>query len=134
MNKNKYETQAHAKTRLRYHIVFSTKYRKKVLNQIRQDVYDAFRYVESKSRIKILTMEIDENHIHLLVKWPPCYSIEQTVRRLKQLSTWYLWDKQKAYLKKQYWKRKIIWSRGYFISTIGDTSEKTVKKYIEHQG
>lgn len=136
MGKNeRYETFSHAKTLIRYHIIFSTKYRRKCLNQIHDSVLDAFKRVEAKSDFKILVMELDKDHIHLLIQFKPHYSIEQVVRRLKQLTTYYIWKDNEQWLKKFYWSgKRILWTHGYFASTVGDVSEKTLKKYIENQG
>jgi len=82
-----YECFSHAKTSLRYHIIFSTKYRRKCLSQIRETVLNAFKETEKVSDFKILIMELDKDHIHLLLKWKPHFSIEQIVRRLKQMTT-----------------------------------------------
>ena len=138
-NKNKtdltYKSISHAKTYLRYHIIFSTKYRRKCLDSIRNSVLDAFKLAESKSDFKILTMELDIDHIHLLLEIKPSLSIAQAVKRLKQLSTKYIWDNNEIYLKQFYWgsKRKL-WSGGYFCSTIGQVSERTIKYYFETHG
>ena len=132
---NRYKTYGHAKTRLRYHLIFSTKFRKKCLSQIHDVVIDAFRYVESKSNFQILAIELDKDHVHMLVEFKPRYSIEQVVARLKQMSTYFIWKKGEQHLKKFYWKKHhVLWTHGYFCSTIGDVSEKTLKKYIEQQG
>lgn len=135
-DKNKeYETFNHAKTRLRYHIIFSTKYRRKCLTDIRDIILESFKYAESISHFKILTMEIDKDHIHFLVIIPPKYSIEQTVKRMKQVSTNYVYKKVPEYIKQYYWKnKKVLWTHGYFCSTIGEVSEKNIKEYIENQG
>ena len=138
-NKNKtdltYKSIAHAKTYLRYHIIFSTKYRRKCLNGIRQSVYDAFKLAEQKSDFKILVMEIDKDHIHLLLEFKPSLSIVQVVKRLKQLTTKYIWDSNITYMKQFYWgNKRLLWSGGYFCSTIGMVSEQTIKHYIETQG
>lgn len=135
-DKNKeYETFNHAKTRLRYHIIFSTKYRRKCLTDIRDIILESFKYAESISHFKILTMEIDKDHIHFLVVIPPKYSIEQTVRRMKQVSTNYVYGKVPEYMKQYYWKgKRILWTHGYFCSTIGEVSEKNIKEYIDNQG
>ena len=90
---NNYHTYNHAKTSLRYHMIFSTKYRRKCLEHIREIVIESFRYAESISHFKILAMETDKDHIHILVTFPPSYSIEQTVRRIKQVSTNYIYMK-----------------------------------------
>ena len=135
MNDGKYKTFGHAKTKLRYHLIFSTKFRRKCLDQIHDDVISSFKYSESKSNFKILVMELDKDHIHMLVEIKPKYSIEQVVSRIKQLTTNYLWKKQGEHLRKYYWKQHhILWTHGYFCSTIGDVSESTLKQYIENQG
>ncbi len=132
---NKYKTYGHAKTRLRYHLIFSTKFRKKCLSQIHDVVIDAFRYVESKSNFQILAIELDKDHIHMLVEFKPRYSIEQVVARLKQMSTHFIWKKEEQHLKRFYWKKHhVLWTHGYFCSTVSDVSEKTLKNYIENQG
>lgn len=131
----RYRTFGHAKTRLRYHLIFSTKFRRKCLNPIHNSVIEAFRYVETKSNFSILTIELDKDHIHLLVESKPKYSIEQVVSRLKQITTNYLWKRHGDFLSKYYWKqRNILWTRGYFCATVGYASEETIRKYIENQG
>lgn len=135
MKSIKYQTYSHAKTRLRYHFIFSTKFRRKCLNKIHDVVIDAFKKVESKSNFKILAIELDEDHVHMLVSFKPHYSIEQVVKRLKQMSTFYIYQKEYDYLKQFYWKQKnVLWTHGYFCSTIGEVSEKKIIKYIENQG
>ena len=95
---------SHCKKHLRYHIIFVTKYRRKCLDEIRQQVFSAFRYVESKSHIKIHNMNLDQDHIHLLISFPPDYSISQTVNRLKQMTTNYLYrlEETEKWLKQFY--------------------------------
>lgn len=129
-----YECRAHAKTRLRYHVIFSTKYRRKCLGPIQDTVLSSFSKVGKEKGIKIYCMELDSDHIHLLVSWKPAMSISEAIQYLKYYSTKYIWEANSDYLKKFYWKRREIWTGGYFCSTIGDVSEKTLKKYIENQG
>ena len=64
-------TRNHYIARLNYHIIFSTKFRRKCLCGIEDILYDAFKYCESKSHFKIKTMKCDKDHIHLLVKINP---------------------------------------------------------------
>lgn len=134
MKKREYISLGHAKTHLRYHLIFSTKYRKKCLNQIHDDVIMAFKKSELNSHYKILAMELDKDHIHLLITFKPFLSISQVVKRLKQLTTKYLWEQHEEFLKIFYYKKKILWTHGYFCSTIGEVSETTIRKYIENQG
>lgn len=97
-----YESFNHAKTSVRYHIIFSTKFRKKCLTEIRESVLETFKEAENVSDFKILCMELDKDHIHLLMKWKPNLSISQVVRRLKQLTTKRLWNKEEKHLKRFY--------------------------------
>lgn len=61
--------------------------------------------------------------------------IKDIVTSLKQISTYDLWKSNYNHLRKYYWSGKhYLWTRGYFCSTIGDVSEKTLKNYIENQG
>lgn len=75
MFENDYCSRFHSKTLLRYHMIFSTKFRYKCLNLIRNTVLAAFRYTESISDFEILTMELDWDYIHILITFPPKYSI-----------------------------------------------------------
>lgn len=130
-----YTTYGHSKTNLKYHVIFSTKHRRKCLSAIREIVLAAFRYSEEISDFRILTMEIDKDHIHFLLTFKPSLSIEQVVRRLKQISTKYIYDRCAEHLGRFYYGEKnIIWTRGYFCSTIGEVSEQTIRHYIENQG
>jgi len=64
----------------------------------------------------------------------PRLSPSQICRVLKQESTVHMWRYFPEYLKQFYWKEKTLWSDGYFVSTIGNVSEKILKTYIEQQG
>jgi putative transposase len=53
---------------------------------------------------------------------------------MKQLSTWYLWQKQESHFRNYFWKKNKIWTGGYFVSTIGEVSEANILEYIKNQG
>ena len=138
MNKE-YEHCNHSKFKLRYHIIFSTKYRKKLLYPIIDDVKESMKRAEfMQDKWYIETMEIDSvkcDHIHFLIRATPTDSIFEIVHKLKQISTYDMWKKHNNYLSKWYWGGKhYLWTSGYFCSTIGEVSEKTLKEYIENQG
>lgn len=132
--KDKYKTYAHAKTHIRYHLIFSTKYRRDCLSEISEELVKIFNEISQKSHFKVLHIGIDKNHVHLLVKSCPSMSISNIVQRLKSMSTYILWQSHSDILKKYYWKKHKLWTRGYFCSTIGEASENTVIKYIKNQG
>jgi putative transposase len=61
--------------------------------------------------------------------------VDEIVHKLKQNSTYDMWQKHNQYLSKFYWSGKhYLWTRGYFCSSLGDISEKVAKTYIENQG
>jgi len=86
------------------------------------------------SDFNIDTMEVDKDHIHLLLDIVPKISVSSIVNRLKVMSTNCLWKKCKDYLQTQFWKEKSFWSDGYFVCTTGNANMETIKKYIETQG
>lgn len=136
MRKTKrFEHFRHAKTRLRYHLIFSTKYRHAYLNPIREDLLECMKETEKKcGTFEIEVMEVNKDHIHFLIRIDPKECVTNVVRALKQNSTYWMWQKHREYLKKFYWKEHHLWTRGYFISTIGECSSETIRKYIENQG
>lgn len=75
---------------LRYHIIFSTKFRKKILTLIEQEVYDAFKLSIDKDKFNILNMKIDKDYIHLYIEAKPVISPGEIIHRLKQITTYYL--------------------------------------------
>ena len=80
-------------------------------------------------------MEIDRNHIHFLIEFSPKYSISQVVKLFKQISIHKIWEIHETYLKQFYWKnKKILWTHGYFCSTVGNVDENKIKNYIDNQG
>lgn len=125
----------HSKTRLRYHLILVTKYRRKCLNGIKELIFESFRFAESKMDLKIHNMNTDDNHIHLLISFPPSYSITQTVRGLKQFTTRYVYSHNESYMRRFYWRRKrVLWHDGYYCSTVGLNNENVINKYIDNQG
>lgn len=121
-----------SKTILRYHFVFVTKYRKKALEGIEAEVLDALERAAGRTDFEILESSVEDgNHVHLLVEAPATRSVASVAQALKQLSTRYLYESHNSHLKKFYWgKKRVLWSGGYFASTVGAASEKVVRAYI----
>lgn len=82
----------------------------------------------------IKEMEVDKDHIHMMINSIPKISPLQIVRVLKQQSTIQMWRRYSSELKKQYWKENTFWTDGYFCSTIGEVSSEALKHYIQNQG
>ena len=138
---NIYESHNHSKFKIRYHIILSVKYHKQLLGPIIEDVKQSFKHAEQMSKYwKIEVVETDlqvnkDHHVHVLVKAHPQIAPYEIVSRLKQISTYDMWKKHHQYLRQFYWNGKhLLWTKGFFVCTVGDVSEKTLKKYIEQQG
>lgn len=131
-----HERGGHSKYSMKAHLIFVTKYRKKLFqdqryaDDVKQFLYDAAR----QRQYKIIRMETDQDHIHMLIGYCPSIAVSEMVRQLKQDSTYQMWKVYEKYLKKQYWKKKILWSDGYFACSIGQVSQETIEKYIQNQG
>jgi len=130
----KLKTSESCKFLLQYHFIFVCKYRKKILNPLRNSILSTMEKISRKYDFIIHTQEIDRDHIHLHIESVPKISPSQICRVLKQESTIILWKLHKGYLSRFFWKERTLWSDGYFVSSIGNVSEETLKKYIETQG
>ena len=128
-----YQHSNHAKFLIVYHLIFVVKYRKILLVQYGQWMKDTFFQIAQKSDFDIREMEVEKDHIHIMVSTSPKLSPLQIVRRLKQLSTYRVWQAFPE-LKKHFWKEKTFWSDGYFCCSIGNASIETVQHYIQTQG
>ena len=93
-----------------------------------------FEDIALKSDFSFETLEVDQDHIHCLVKSEPRIAPLAIVRRLKQASTIQLWKGHESDLKRHFWKESTFWSDGYFCGTIGNASQETIRHSIESQG
>lgn len=131
-----YITKNHSKYLIMIHLIFVCKYRKKLLlilgNQIKQLMLE----ISEENNFEITEMEVDKDHIHLLVNYSPIQSVLDIVRLLKQISTHRIWQDENnhKYLNKSFWKEHTFWSDGYFACSIGNVSKETIEKYIKSQG
>ena len=116
-----------------YHIVFTTKYRRKVLNiNISQYFKQVLNEVAKEKEFKIRNVEIgDEDHIHIFVSAHPKTSASYIVKMIKGISARLIFLKFPA-LKKQLWSGHL-WNPSYYIETIGSVSESAIRKYIDNQ-
>ena len=109
-------------------MIWVCKYRRRILNP---GICGYFRKVlpkllRSMPGVTIESIDFDQDHLHMVMTIPPKYSIAQVMRRLKSQSASQL-RKTFAWLKKVYWKESVVWSPGYFVSSVG-VDEQTIKK------
>lgn len=112
-----------------YHVVFSTKYRYNPLRYTAADTLKAIlEETAAQASVHIRTMEVMPDHVHLFITAPPSLPVPDFVRKLKSRTSFILRRRFK-YLRKY----PSLWTRSFFVETVGHISEKTVVKYIENQ-
>ena len=123
----------HAVYRTEYHIIWIPKYRRRILNP---DVKGYLikilpKVLETIPGCEILKCNIQVDHIHMIMVVPPKYAVSDVIGRMKGMTASRI-RKKFAWLKKLYWKENVVWSTGYFVSTIG-IGEDRVMKYVQWQ-
>ncbi len=122
---------AHCKWECQYHIVFIPKYRKKKLyGKVRDDRREIIRTLCKYKKVEIIAGAVCADHVHLCVSIPPKLSVSDFVGYLKGKSALMIYDKHPEMESK--WDRSF-WARGYYVVTIGNVNETTVKEYIQRQ-
>ena len=127
---HKYAKQSHVNWDCTYHIVVVPKYRKKILFQsVRKDIRDIFHELAKRYDFEILKWNITIDHVHLVLRIPPKYSVAEILWRLKWKSAIILHNKHS---KKKWLYSKNFWSRWYCVSTVWLDLEM-IKNYVQHQ-
>ena len=122
---------AHTKWVCKYHIVFTPKYRRKIIyNQLRKDIMQILKDLCKWKGIEIIEGNMMPDHVHMLVSIPPKYSISQIMGYIKGKSAMMIFERH-ANLKYKFGNRHF-WSEGYYVSTVG-VNDATVRKYIQEQ-
>ena len=130
-----YISKNHSKFLIKYHIILVCKYRKQLLvGAVEYDMKKIMRHISEMSDFDIEVMETDKDHLHMMVRSEPKLSPLQIVRRLKQMSISAVWKKYRDFLRHNFYEEQTFWTDGYFVSSIGNVSQETIKKYIENQG
>lgn len=133
---DEYNRGGHSKYSMKVHIIYVTKYRKKLFesdkraDDVKQFLYDATK----KYEYTMIQMEADKDHVRILLEYSSKVSVSDIVKQLKQYSTYQMWKHHEEYLSKQYWKHPILWSDGYFACSIRQVSQEIIEKYIQNQG
>ena len=125
---------AHTVYKTQDHVVWVTRFRRTVL------VPGVARYLRVKLEEvhkwypdwKYVAIGIEPDHVHLHVVIPPKYAVSWVVETLKKNTSRALSEKF-AFLKEVYWDEDGIWTKGYFVSTVG-ANEAIIRRYVEMQG
>ena len=132
MKKQRFKKLSHSIYECKYHVVFCPKYRYKILEgEVGKYVERLlYRLVEQKDKVEIIELNVQVDHVHMVIEIPPKYQVSGMMGYLKGKVAIRVFEKYKA-IGKQYWGRHF-WSRGYCVSTVGLDEEKIVK-YVKWQ-
>ena len=122
---------AHTRWECKYHIVFAPKYRRQIVyGRLKDDIGKILRELCARKGIEIIEAELCRDHIHMLVKIPPKFSVSEIMGYLKGKSSLMIFDRH-ANLKYKYGNRHF-WCRGYYVDTVGKNAKK-IEEYIRNQ-
>ena len=128
---NKAISLSHTKWMCKYHIVFTPKYRRKIIyNQYKTSIRDILKQLCAYKGVEIIEGHLMPDHVHMLVSIPPKMSVSSFMGYLKGKSALMIFDKH-ANLKYKFGNRHF-WAEGYYVSTVG-LNEATIKKYRQEQ-
>ena len=128
MDKN---TLSHTTWECKYHIVFAPKYRRQAIyGKIKVDIGKILRELCERKDIEIIEAELCKDHVHMLIRIPPKYSVSEIMGYLKGKSSLMIFDRH-ANLKYKHGNRHF-WCRGYYVDTVGKNTKK-IAEYIRSQ-
>ena len=122
---------AHTKWECKHHLVFAPKYRRRIIyGELRQEIGQILRDLCNRKGVEIIEAEACPDHIHMLVRIPPKYSVSEIMGYLMGKSSLIIFDRH-VNLKYKYGNRHF-WCRGYYVDTVGK-NEKKIQEYIQKQ-
>ncbi|CAI0769973.1 Transposase and inactivated derivatives [Serratia quinivorans] len=127
-----YLRRRHSVSKLVVHLIFTTKYRRQLLDgEMIMQIREAFNSAAESLEIEILEMDGEADHVHILVAYPPKLSISVLVNNLKSTSSRYV-RMLNTHLRKQS-NSGVLWSRSYFACSAGGATIETLKAYVQSQ-
>jgi putative transposase len=127
-----YRKGSHTVYDLKYHIVWITKYRKKVMRgEIGLRLRELIKQGCEAQDVQIVKGHIAADHVHLLVSVPPQIAVSDLVQRLKGRSVRKMLE-EFGELRRQFWGQHL-WARGYFVASSGNVTDEIIAEYIESQ-
>ena len=127
-----YKHGSHSIFDLKYHVVFCTKYRYRILTgAVGNRTRELIREICRTNHVDIVSGSMSPDHVHLLLSVSPSLSLSKIVQYIKGKSGRKLLM-EFEHLKKRYWGQHL-WARGYFAVTVGNVNEEDIQRYIENQ-
>jgi putative transposase len=131
-NMSRFEKLTHVIWHCQYHIVWVPKYRFWVLQgAIGQEVHNCVHVYSSRLGCKIVELNVQADHVHLLVKVPPKVSISELMGTVKGKSALRLFTRFPYLKQKPYWGNHF-WAKGYCVDTVGVDADM-IRKYVKYQ-
>ena len=129
----KLDRNAHHVYRLMYHFVWIPKYRHKVFKSpYREVLKDIIKKVGSDYDINIKELEVPLDHIHMIVKSEPKISPSYIMQVIKSISARKFFEFYPNIKNKYFWGGKL-WTQSYFVESIGNANEETIRRYVKNQ-
>ena len=127
-----YLRKRHSVNKLVVHLVFTTKYRHKIFTGVMiEQLREVFESACVKLECELIEMDGEQDHVHLLIAYPPKLAVSVMVNNLKFISSRML-RLQNTRLTRQS-KSSALWSRSYFACTAGGTTIEALKTYVKSQ-
>lgn len=119
--------------RLMYHFVWIPKYRHRVFEEpYRSDLKAIINKIGYDYNIEIIELEVPVDHIHMIVRTEPQTSPSDIMQIIKSLSA-RMFFKLHPQIKRQYFWGGKLWTNSYFVETIGNANEETIRQYVQDQ-
>jgi putative transposase len=128
-----YRKSSHTTYDIKYHLVWITKYRKRVLTgEIAKRARELIREICRGWDVEIIKGHVSTDHVHIFVSVPPHISVSRLMQSIKGKSSRKMMSEFKT-LSRQFWGRHI-WARGYSVASSGNVTDEVIMQYIELQG
>ena len=123
----------HSVYRTQYHVVWITKYRFKLLSPGLKDHLEKLLWKSTRAMpgVEIQELNVQKDHVHIMIVIPPRYAVSEVVGRLKSGASKIFRERYRLF-KKVYGEKEVMWSTGYFVSTVG-IDEEIIRRYIKYQ-
>ena len=122
----------HTRWNCTFHIVFIPKYRRKIMfGTNKKDLAEIIKKLCEMKEVTLIEGKVCVDHIHMYVAIPPKISVSDFMSYLKGKSSLMFFDRHPEYKPK--WGDRHFWARGYYVATVGNVNEETIRNYIREQ-
>lgn len=129
---SRFKKASHVLWHCQYHLVWTPKCRIRILkNTVGKEVYKQIRILSEQLEIEIVELNVQIDHVHLLVKIPPKLSVSEVMGHLKGRTAIRLFNKFPYLRKKKLWGDHF-WAKGYCVDTVGVNAEM-IRRYVKYQ-